>query len=73
MNNYRAAGSGGYTMFWDASIVWRSHDEIRDMIVEYYTRRGHLPSRPDHNWSIAPVNARPAPGREASVEPAGKQ
>jgi len=57
INNYRAAGSGGYAMFRDAKIVWRSSEEIRDLIVAYYTQRGSLPEKPDHNWRIAPPAA----------------
>jgi len=57
INNYRAAGSGGYAMFRDAEIVWRSSEEIRDLIVAYYTERGSLPEKPDHNWRILPPAA----------------
>ncbi|MCX6638102.1 MAG: 5'-nucleotidase C-terminal domain-containing protein [Acidobacteria bacterium] len=57
VNNYRAAGSGGYAMFRDAKIVWRSSEEIRDLIVAYYTERGSLPEKPDHNWRILPPAA----------------
>ncbi|MDP2999494.1 MAG: 5'-nucleotidase C-terminal domain-containing protein [Bryobacterales bacterium] len=57
INNYRAAGSGGYAMFRDAEIVWRSTEEIRDLIVAYYTERGSLPEKPDNNWRIAPPAA----------------
>jgi len=57
INNYRAAGSGGYAMFRDAKIVWRSSEEIRDLIVAYYTERGSLPEKPDRNWRILPPAA----------------
>ena len=33
VNNYRAGGSGGYEMFRGAKILWRSSQEIRDLIV----------------------------------------
>ncbi|MEK7754559.1 MAG: 5'-nucleotidase C-terminal domain-containing protein [Acidobacteriota bacterium] len=57
INNYRAAGSGGYAMFRGAQIVWRSTEEIRDLIVAYYTERGSLPEKSDNNWRIAPPAA----------------
>jgi 2',3'-cyclic-nucleotide 2'-phosphodiesterase / 3'-nucleotidase len=57
VNNYRAAGSAGYTMFRDAKIVWRSGREIRDLIVEYYSERKNLPARPDGNWRLLPERA----------------
>ncbi|MBI4874767.1 MAG: 5'-nucleotidase C-terminal domain-containing protein [Acidobacteria bacterium] len=57
VNNYRAGGSGGYGMFRGAKIVWRSSEEIRDLIVAYYTGRGALPEKPDDNWRIVPPRA----------------
>jgi 2',3'-cyclic-nucleotide 2'-phosphodiesterase/3'-nucleotidase len=57
INNYRAGGSGGYGMFRDAKILWRSSEEIRDLIVAYYIERGALPERPDNNWRIVPPAA----------------
>ena len=57
VNNYRAAGSNGYTMFQKAKLVWRSYEDIRDLIVRYYTDH-ELPSGPDNNWSIVPAAAK---------------
>ncbi len=54
VNNYRAGGSAGYTMFPKAKIVWRSSEEIRDLIVRYYTERKQIAAEPDHNWRIVP-------------------
>lgn len=65
VNNYRAGGSGGYTMFRGATVLWRSPEEIRDMMVEYYTRKKNLPPAPDNNWHIVPEAARAALEREA--------
>jgi hypothetical protein len=39
INNYRAGGSGGYTMFQGAKAVWHSGEEIRDLLIRYYTER----------------------------------
>ncbi len=57
LNNYRAGGSGGYTMFRGAKIVWRSSQEIRDLIIAYYTEHGALPDKPDSNWRLVPQAA----------------
>jgi 2',3'-cyclic-nucleotide 2'-phosphodiesterase/3'-nucleotidase len=54
LNNYRAAGSAGYGMFRDAKILWRSNEEIRDLMVEYYTQQKRLPEKADNNWKIVP-------------------
>ncbi|MCL6545332.1 MAG: hypothetical protein K6T61_08875, partial [Bryobacteraceae bacterium] len=58
INNYRAGGSGGYGMFRDARIVWRSNEDIRSLIVSYYLEKGRLPEKPDGNWRIIPESAR---------------
>jgi 2',3'-cyclic-nucleotide 2'-phosphodiesterase/3'-nucleotidase len=70
INNYRAAGSAGYTMFKDAKIVWRSGDEIRDLMVRYYTERKALPDKADNNWRVVPDLARQTLEREALAEAA---
>jgi 2',3'-cyclic-nucleotide 2'-phosphodiesterase/3'-nucleotidase len=57
VNNYRAAGSGGYTMFRDAKVAWRSGRDIRDLMIEYFTQRGQLPAAPDRNWKLVPARA----------------
>lgn len=57
VNNYRAAGSAGYSMFAGAPILWRSSDDIRDLMIRYYTERKRLPASADQNWRILPVEA----------------
>ena len=57
VNNYRAGGSAGYTMFRGAKIVWRSMTEIRDLMIQYYTERRLLPAEPANNWRIVPPAA----------------
>ncbi len=57
INNYRAAGSAGYTMFREAKVVWRSGREIRDLMAEYFTERKRLPGKPDGNWRLVPPRA----------------
>lgn len=58
LNNYRAGGSAGYSMFRNARVLWKSGDEIRDLIVEYYTRHKKLPAKADENWRVVPESAR---------------
>jgi 2',3'-cyclic-nucleotide 2'-phosphodiesterase/3'-nucleotidase len=65
INNYRAGGSAGYSMFRGAKIVWRSGEEIRDLIVRYFTERKELPERAIGNWSILPDEARRSLRQEA--------
>ena len=57
LNNYRAAGSAGYSMFRDAKVVWRSGREIRDLMIEYFGAQRTLPVRPDGNWRLLPPGA----------------
>jgi 2',3'-cyclic-nucleotide 2'-phosphodiesterase / 3'-nucleotidase len=64
VNNYRAAGSAGYTMFRDAKVVWRSGREIRDLMVEYFGEERRLPAEPDGNWRIVPPRAAETLARE---------
>jgi 2',3'-cyclic-nucleotide 2'-phosphodiesterase/3'-nucleotidase len=68
LNNYRSGGSAGYTTFRGAKIVWRSGDEIRDLVIRYYIEHKELPTRPDGNWRIVPENARKTLEKEASSD-----
>jgi 2',3'-cyclic-nucleotide 2'-phosphodiesterase / 3'-nucleotidase len=65
VNNYRAGGSAGYSMFRDATIVWRSPDEIRDLVIQYYSEHKTLPAHPDNNWRVVPAAALHTLEREA--------
>ena len=58
VNNYRAGGSAGYEMFKNAGILWRSSDDLRNLIVMYYTGKRRLPVKPDNNWRVTPESAR---------------
>jgi 2',3'-cyclic-nucleotide 2'-phosphodiesterase/3'-nucleotidase len=57
VNNYRAGGSAGYTMFQGAKVLWRSGREIRELLIEYFREHKELPSRADGNWRITPESA----------------
>ena len=52
INNYRAGGSGGYTMFQGAKAVWHSGEEIRDLLIRYYTERKSIPVEATGNWKL---------------------
>ncbi len=68
INNYRAAGSAGYGMFKGAKIVWKSGEEIRDLMVRYYTERKTLPASASGNWKVVPDLARQTLERDALAE-----
>jgi 2',3'-cyclic-nucleotide 2'-phosphodiesterase / 3'-nucleotidase len=68
VNNYRSGGSAGYTIFRGAKIVWRSGDEIRDLVIRYYIEHKELPTKPVDNWRIVPESARKTLEKEASTE-----
>jgi 2',3'-cyclic-nucleotide 2'-phosphodiesterase / 3'-nucleotidase len=53
-NNYRVNGGGGYTMYKDAPVVYRSSEEIREMIIDWVERHKTIPVKPNNNWRILP-------------------
>ena len=68
VNNYRAGGSGGYGMFRSAPVVWQSGEDIRQLIIDYYSRKRQLPVKADGNWRIVPAAARETLLRQAQAE-----
>jgi 2',3'-cyclic-nucleotide 2'-phosphodiesterase / 3'-nucleotidase len=70
VNNYRAGGSAGYGMLREGRIVWKSGEEIRNLIVEYYTQHKLLPAKADGNWKVVPETARRRLREEARAEAA---
>ena len=68
VNNYRFGGSAGYSTFRGAKIVWRSSEEIRDLVIRYYIEHKELPVKPLGNWRIVPEAAQKTLAREASTE-----
>jgi 2',3'-cyclic-nucleotide 2'-phosphodiesterase/3'-nucleotidase len=60
VNNYRAGGAAGYSMFRQGKIVWRSSEDIRQLIIDYYSAQATLPVKPDGNWRVVPAEARQA-------------
>jgi 2',3'-cyclic-nucleotide 2'-phosphodiesterase/3'-nucleotidase len=53
-NNYRVNGGGGFTMYKSAAVVFRSSDEIRDLIIDWVERNKRIPAEPDNNWRLLP-------------------
>jgi 2',3'-cyclic-nucleotide 2'-phosphodiesterase / 3'-nucleotidase len=68
LNSYRAAGAAGYRMFRNAKVVWRSSEDIRQLIIDYYSERGEIPATPAGNWRIVPTEAVQTLEREALRE-----
>jgi 2',3'-cyclic-nucleotide 2'-phosphodiesterase/3'-nucleotidase len=55
-NNYRVNGGGGYTMFGNAPVVYRSSEEIRELIIDWVERHKTIPTEPDNNWKLLTAN-----------------
>jgi 2',3'-cyclic-nucleotide 2'-phosphodiesterase/3'-nucleotidase len=53
-NNYRVNGGGGYTMYKNAPVVWRSSEEIRELIIDWVERHKQIPAEPTNNWRLLP-------------------
>jgi 2',3'-cyclic-nucleotide 2'-phosphodiesterase / 3'-nucleotidase len=68
INNYRYTGGGGYSVYQGLPIVYRSNDEISELLVDYLTRTKTIPSAPDGNWKIEPPEALAAIEKAADEE-----
>jgi 2',3'-cyclic-nucleotide 2'-phosphodiesterase/3'-nucleotidase len=53
-NNYRVNGGGGYTMYKNAPVVYRSSEEIRELIIDWMEKHKTIPTEPNNNWRILP-------------------
>lgn len=53
-NNYRISGGAGYTMFKGAPVIERSSKELREMIIDWVSRKGQIPVAPTNNWRLLP-------------------
>ncbi len=51
-NNYRVNGGGGFTMFKDAPVVYRSSEEVRELIIDWVERNKTIPTQASNNWRI---------------------
>jgi 2',3'-cyclic-nucleotide 2'-phosphodiesterase/3'-nucleotidase len=51
-NNYRVNGGGGYTMFKNALVVYRSSAEVRELIIDWVEKNKSIPTDTNNNWRI---------------------
>jgi len=51
-NNYRVNGGGGFTMYKDAPVIYRSSEEVRELIIDWVERHKNIPTAADNNWRI---------------------
>ncbi len=54
-NNYRVNGGGGFNMYKDAPVVYRSSEEIRELIIDWVERSKTVPTKASDNWRIVGV------------------
>lgn len=64
INNYRETGGGGYAVYRDLPVVYRSKEEIRDLLIEYLKKTKQFPATDGH-WRVVPDDAREAIERQA--------
>jgi 2',3'-cyclic-nucleotide 2'-phosphodiesterase/3'-nucleotidase len=51
-NNYRVNGGGGFAMYKDAPVVYRSSAEVRELIIDWVERNKIIPTQANNNWRI---------------------
>ena len=51
-NNYRVNGGGGYDMFKNAPVVYRSSEEVRELIIDWVEKHRTIPTAADNNWRL---------------------
>jgi 2',3'-cyclic-nucleotide 2'-phosphodiesterase (5'-nucleotidase family) len=68
INNYRYSGGGGYSVYQGLPIVYQSHKEISELLVDYLKRVKTVPSVADGNWKIEPPEALAAIEKAADEE-----
>ena len=68
INNYRYTGGGRYDVYNGLPILYRSPEEIRELLIEYLARTKKIPAQADGNWEIIPPAAREALIDEAVAE-----
>ncbi len=51
-NNYRVNGGGGFTMYKDAPVIYRSSAEVRELIIDWVEKHKTIPTETDNNWKI---------------------
>jgi 2',3'-cyclic-nucleotide 2'-phosphodiesterase/3'-nucleotidase len=68
INNYRYSGGGGYSVYQGLPIVYRSSEEISELLVDYLKRTKTVPPVADNNWKIEPPEALSAIEKAADEE-----
>jgi 2',3'-cyclic-nucleotide 2'-phosphodiesterase/3'-nucleotidase len=53
-NNYRVNGGGGYAMYQSAPVVYRSSEEVRELIIDWVERHKMIPAEATNNWRLLP-------------------
>jgi 2',3'-cyclic-nucleotide 2'-phosphodiesterase/3'-nucleotidase len=51
-NNYRVNGGGNYKMFKDAPVVYRSSEEVRELIIDWVEKHHTIPTQSENNWRL---------------------
>jgi 2',3'-cyclic-nucleotide 2'-phosphodiesterase / 3'-nucleotidase len=64
INNYRDTGGGGYSVYKDLPVIYRSTKEVRDLLIEYLEKAKQFPAADGH-WRIVPDAAREAIEKQA--------
>ena len=55
-NNYRVNGGGGFTAYKEAPVVYRSSEEVRELIIDWVEKNKTIPTQAANNWRIVGVN-----------------
>jgi len=45
-------GGGGFTMYKDAPVIYRSSEEVRELIIDWVERHKNISTEPNNNWRI---------------------
>lgn len=56
MNNYRAAGGGGYNMFKDKPVVKEILTDMTELIADYFLEKKKVIPTLNHNWEVVSGN-----------------
>jgi 2',3'-cyclic-nucleotide 2'-phosphodiesterase/3'-nucleotidase len=55
---FRVNGGADYTMFKGARVISRSSKDLRELIIEWVKRKGHIPTTATNNWRLLPADSR---------------
>jgi len=57
INSYRYSGGGQYKVYAGLPVLYRSPREVRELLIEYVTRTGTIPTAANGNWRLEPREA----------------